>query len=1239
MKTFFGIIGVCLCVVIGVFAEIPSLISFQGRLLSDGGEPLSTNVFIELEVYDVETGGTAIYDEYVGEVSVQDGMYAFLFGTNKMALLNALTNNQCWVEIIVNSESLSPRQRLVTSSYALMADTLDGMDSSAFATGTPLYAYTETDPVWAAEKSGYATGTPLYAFTESDPVFEGWLDTNTYVKSELDPIWESEKAGYATGTPLYAFSETDPVWIAQSTNYYDKSEIDAATWNDAQYPNALLVDGARAMTGNLDLGGRDLTNVSLIGFGEENITVGQGANSHFYGTVVGSTANGAVRGAALGCYATGSSYGVAIGYLTKGSVYGAAMGYLAMGPDNGVAIGAYANGSDNGVAMGNAARGYTAGVAAGRVANGVDYGIALGYYANAFQTNIAIGVLANAQGGSERIAIGHNITNEIDHSAAVRGTLYLDGGTGVYYRSTVGTGEWMNILSESSMIETDPVWTAASTGYYTKVESDNLFATGTPLYAYTETDPVWSSASNDYYLTTEADALFATGTPLYAYSETDPIYTNDLASGLLTTGTPVYVEVDPTAVLADGSRAMSGTLVINSGSSSDLIIDSAGTNVVLGNNASAVRNSVAIGRDAEATDAHSMFTGNAVAIGNYSRATDYGTAVGVTARAVDDSAVMGPSFGGSAFGSLANGWHSGVALGQSANASHYGVAAGPSAKALNYGTALGYQANGNQTNIAVGYLANAQGGSERIAIGHSLNNEVDNSAAIRGTLYLDGGTGVYYRSTFGSGGWVNILDGISMTETDPVWTVASTGYYTKVESDSLFATGTPLYAYTETDPMWNSVSNLYYQKSEIDATFATGTPVYVEVDPHAVLADGSRAMSGDLDMAGYVITNALVYGDGSGLTNLASAITTNFVQKTGDVMSGNLSITGSLSLSYVTNRGVGDRNMMTIEGGHDIEIGEGASGHFYGVAVGYNARGHGNGAAVGYNANGHYYSAAMGEQANAYNGGAAFGRYANSLNNGSSLGSSANGRENGLALGRDANGAFFGAAVGRYANGSKTNIAVGFYANAQGGSERVAIGHNVTNTVDDSAVIRGTLYLDGAAGIYSRATFGSGAWTAFNPATMKITVKPQAAKLAPTNTAAIDGGGNHFKLLYDAETNEYATWSGLVADDTYAGGSLYADIYYSMASAITGDVNFEVSVWAVSDEDPEDMDGTPGYDALNSLSTTVPTNAGYMDKLTISLTNRDSLAAADWFSIKLERNAVADTAEGDAEVISVRIRE
>jgi hypothetical protein len=57
--------------------------------------------------------------------------------------------------------------------------------------------------------------------------------------------------------------------------------------------------------------------------------------------------------------------------------------------------------------------------------------------------------------------------------------------------------------------------------------------------------------------------------------------------------------------------------------------------------------------------------------------------------------------------------------------------------------------------VAIGYQANAQGGTERIAIGHNVTNEYDRSARIRGTLYLDGGTGIVYRSTFGEGNWIS----------------------------------------------------------------------------------------------------------------------------------------------------------------------------------------------------------------------------------------------------------------------------------------------------------------------------------------------------------------------------------------------------------------------------------------------------------------------------------------------------
>jgi hypothetical protein len=151
--------------------------------------------------------------------------------------------------------------------------------------------------------------------------------------------------------------------------------------------------------------------------------------------------------------------------------------------------------------------------------------------------------------------------------------------------------------------------------------------------------------------------------------------------------------------------------------------------------------------------------------------------------------------------------------------------------------ALGCKAIAPFTNIAIGYQASVgYSATNRIAIGYGAVNTNNDSALIRGTVYLDGGTSVYSRSTFGSGTWLNLLAGL--------------------------ATGTPLYAFAETDPVWTAEKSGY----------ATGTPLYAftETDPNAVLANGSRAMTGDLDMGGNSITNvaagSIVFEDGTAIS-------------------------------------------------------------------------------------------------------------------------------------------------------------------------------------------------------------------------------------------------------------------------------------------------------------------------------------------------------------------------------------
>jgi hypothetical protein len=131
-------------------------------------------------------------------------------------------------------------------------------------------------------------------------------------------------------------------------------------------------------------------------------------------------------------------------------------------------------------------------------------------------------------------------------------------------------------------------------------------------------------------------------------------------------------------------------------------------------------------------------------------------------------------------------------------------------------------------------------------------------------------------------------------------------------------------------------------------------------------------------------------------------------------------------------------------------------------------------------------------------------------------------------------------------------------------------------------------------------------------------------------------------LAFDGSAVETAYSKPVIMPGQYAGGTLNADIALHMASATSGKVDFEVSVEAVTTGDAFDLDGGTSFDSANASNDTVPGTAGYLKKLTVTLTSKDSVAAGDLFRIKLERDAddgTDDTAAGDARVVAVEIWE
>jgi len=133
------------------------------------------------------------------------------------------------------------------------------------------------------------------------------------------------------------------------------------------------------------------------------------------------------------------------------------------------------------------------------------------------------------------------------------------------------------------------------------------------------------------------------------------------------------------------------------------------------------------------------------------------------------------------------------------------------------------------------------------------------------------------------------------------------------------------------------------------------------------------------------------------------------------------------------------------------------------TSIGVLADGSNGGVAVGYAADGTY-------------GGTAVGSEAIATSSGVVIGDTSTGNDWGTAVGYASWAQLFGVALGYNAYAQEYKIAIG--ANAQSsGANSIAIGYNTSNTIDTSVRLRGMLYLDGGDNVYTRETFGTGAWT------------------------------------------------------------------------------------------------------------------------------------------------------------------
>lgn len=146
---------------------------------------------------------------------------------------------------------------------------------------------------------------------------------------------------------------------------------------------------------------------------------------------------------------------------------------------------------------------------------------------------------------------------------------------------------------------------------------------------------------------------------------------------------------------------------------------------------------------------------------------------------------------------------------------------------------------------------------------------------------------------------------------------------------------------------------------------------------------------------------------------------------------------------------------------------------------------------------------------------------------------------------------------------------------------------------------------------------------------------PQHGKLS-SDLTRIDASQTNFRLVYadDSTTKNSATFVGVVPD-YYTGGALTAEIKFQTLSSATSNVTWGVAVMAVTSADNIDYN-TESYDTENTKTQGVPSTVSRDATMIITLTNKDSIAANDWFKIRVRRVG-SDALTGDVAVVGFAV--
>lgn len=259
-------------------ATVADTISYQGQLTSPSGTPLTGTYTMRFQLYNVASGGVALWDSGAFPVDVDRG----LFNVKLDVPADAFTGQALWLRINVHGQWLTPRQELLPAPYALSLRPGAEISGEPTAwTGSVLRTHMEGSyPVASALKSTTATGYAVYGDSSGGYALRGYSDAGNALSASSN----TKTAGVFHSNEGYGIRVN-----TNGTNHWDHAGYFTSNMGYGVYGVSSQNDGVRGEGDIAGVRGRGDV-IGTYGYSSANFGLYGGTSSGF--GVYGYTASG-----------------------------------------------------------------------------------------------------------------------------------------------------------------------------------------------------------------------------------------------------------------------------------------------------------------------------------------------------------------------------------------------------------------------------------------------------------------------------------------------------------------------------------------------------------------------------------------------------------------------------------------------------------------------------------------------------------------------------------------------------------------------------------------------------------------------------------------------------------------------------------------------------------------------------------------------------------------------------------